>query len=161
MPYHNYSTITELPSLNLHHVCLQACWLGPHQGGGQDGANELHKVRMIRGRDCSLPTSTVSPFRGFDMFVGAPGVKMTVFAASSLSISLVEIVIASSSDSSILVTILAARIAAIESSSTPRIIRIMIDIVGCTTMIWKFDFELSAQFDKNTLNFYSKYFRKF
>ena len=63
------------------------------------------------------------------MFVGVPGVKITVFAASSLSISLVEMVIASSSsDSSILVTILAARIAAIESSSTPAIFRIMIEV---------------------------------
>ena len=63
------------------------------------------------------------------MFVGVPGVKITVLAASSLSISLVEMVIASSSsDSSILVTILAARIAAIESSSTPAIFRIMINV---------------------------------
>ena len=63
------------------------------------------------------------------MFVGVPGVKITVLAASSLSISLVEMVIASSSsDSSILVTILAARIAAIESSLTPGIFRIMIDV---------------------------------
>ena len=58
--------------------------------------------------------------KSLDMLVAVQGENVTVFASSTLSASLVDMAIIPSSDSSITVTILASRIALIESSSTSR-----------------------------------------
>ena len=128
--YHCGSVGTKDPSFELENIGVEASRSGPQRGGAQHRALELaltlltlenHSVNWVSLWCRSLQplplTATVSPLSGLVMLVSVAGVKVTMFASPSLSASLVATRTSPPSLTSMVVTILASRTAAMPASS--------------------------------------------